>query len=665
MVCLFIKQSIMKTIFFLAAALVLSILSFAQQVAYTGFSLADKPVLHTLASEYEKESAVYIKDARKLEVVPIKDGVGFYTTYHKIIRVNDEKGIENFNKIYIPVSSYMQLVQLKARAITPGNKIIEVQKDAIKDYTEDNNEYKIFAIDGLSKGSEIEYTYTILRNPFFFGKEIFQSKFPVQEGLMEIVTPAGIKFEAKAVNGKGEPEEEVNEEKNIRTIRYRSNNIPAYTDEKYAMVRTGLQQLQYKLSYTANKGMNVRMFTWNELAKDVYAVYNVFTKKEKEVADDLLKKADVKSAVTDEEKIRKVENYVKNTIKTGEDVEGDDFEDFGKIQRNKIASTKAMSRLVCAMLQKLNVKYEVVVAGDREQYLIERNFEYWNHAQNLLVYFPSTKQFIAPASYIYRYPFFPPSWGGALGLYCVPVELGDVKSALAEVKAIPLQAANRSRHDLETELSFNAAADTVFVKTRHIHSGYSAPLYKAQFLFLSADDQRSFLKEMAKNSAKTETIITHELHNKELEVTDADKPFLVDLKLASVDLIERAGDKILLHIGDCIGPQVEMYNERERQFDIEIDYPHFLDRKIVLQIPDGYKVKNPDDLSINLSYETNGKTTMAFISSYKIEGNKLEITITEQYNQVRWPKSDYANFTKIINAAADFNKVVLVLEKAN
>jgi hypothetical protein len=653
----------MKTIFFLTAGLMISVSVLAQQATYTGFNLEEKPVLHTLEAEYANESAVFIKDARKLEIVPVKDGVGFYTTYHKIIRVNDEKGIENFNKIYIPVSNYMELVQLKARAITPGNKIIEVQKDAIKDYTEDNNDYKIFAIDGLSKGSEIEYTYTTLRNPFFFGKEIFQSKFPVQEGLMEIVTPFGIKFEAKAVNGKDQPEEVADEEKNTRVIRYRSKNIPAYTDEKYAMVRTGLQQLQYKLSYTQNKGMNVRMFTWNELAKDVYQVYSDFTKKEKEVADDFIKKADVKSAVTDEEKIRKIENYIKNNIKTGEDVDGDDFEDFGKIQRNKIATTKAMSRLVCAMLQRVNVKYEVVVAGDREQYLIERNFEYWNHAQNLLVYFPATKQFIAPASYLYRYPFFPPVWGGTLGLYCVPVEVGELKSALAEIKAIPLQAANQSRHDLETELSFNAANDTVFVKTRHIHSGYSAPLYKAQFIFLSADDQRSFLKEMAKNSAKTETIISHELHNKELEITSADKPFLVDLKLASVDLIEQAGDKILLNIGDCIGPQVEMYNERERQFDIEIDYPHLLDRKIVVMIPEGYNVKNADDLKFNLSFDANGKTTMAFISSYKLEGNKLEITITEQYNRVHWPKTDYANFVKIINAAADFNKVVLVLEK--
>lgn len=654
----------MKKITLLSFSLLLLLQVVAQTtVNYKGFSLAANPELHKVANEFTTESAVFVKDARKLELVPSVKGIDFYTSYHKIIRVNDEKGIENFNKIYIPVSSYMELVQIKARTITPGNKVIEVTPDAIKDYKDEDGEYKIFAVDGISKGSEIEYMYTVKRSPFFFGKEIVQSRFPVQESSVEIVSPATIKFEAKSFNSKTEPAEEVDEEKNQRVIRFTAANVPSYTDEKYANVRPGLMQVQYKLSYTQNRGMNVRMFTWNELAKDVYETYNQFSKKEKEVAKDLLKKTEIKSATTDEQKIKVIENYVKNNIKTGEDVDGEDFEDFNKIQRNKIATNKAISRLTCAMLQEAEVKYEVVVAADREEYLIERSFENWNHAQNLVLYFPSVKQYIAPSSYLFRYPFIPPSWAGTNGLYCVPVEVGEMKSAMAEVKAIPMMAASRSHHDLETELSFNKTGDTVFVNTKHIHSGYDAAYYKAQFIFLPPDEQKKFLKEMAKNSGKTENIISHELKNKELEITDEDKPFIVDLKLASVDLIESAGSKILLKVGECIGPQVEMYNERERQFDIEIDFPHFLNRKIVLNIPEGYKVKNPDDLKFNLNYSNGSKTTMAFISNWKQEGNKLIIDITEQYNQIKWPKTDYDNFVKIINAAADFNKVVLVLEK--
>jgi hypothetical protein len=54
---------------------------------------------------------------------------------------------------------------------------------------------------------------------------------------------------------------------------------------------------------------------------------------------------------------------------------------------------------------------------------------------------------------------------------------------------------------------------------------------------------------------------------------------------------------------------------------------------------------------------------MGFISSYTIEGNKLVITIHEYYKEINYAKSRAENYRKVINASADFNKVVLVIEK--
>ena len=212
--------------------------------AYKGFTLVTTPELHTVSNEFKTESAVYINDERKLELVSVPKGIDFYSSYHKIIRVNDEKGIENFNKIYIPVNSNTELVLIKARAITPGNKIVEVAPDAIKDYKDKNGEFKIFAVDGISKGSEIEYTYTVKRSPFFFGKEVVQARFPVQESSVEIISPSGIRFEAKSFNAKNEPSAEVDEEKNKRVIRFTATNVASYTEEKYANVGPSLLQEQ-------------------------------------------------------------------------------------------------------------------------------------------------------------------------------------------------------------------------------------------------------------------------------------------------------------------------------------------------------------------------------------------------------------------------------------
>lgn len=94
-----------------------------------------------------------------------------------------------------------------------------------------------------------------------------------------------------------------------------------------------------------------------------------------------------------------------------------------------------------------------------------------------------------------------------------------------------------------------------------------------------------------------------------------------------------------------------------------IDFPHILARKIKFTIPAGYIVKNPGDLNIDHTYKENDQLTMGFVSSYKMEGNTLTITIMEEYRKTRYPLSQYDDFRKIINSAADFNKVALVLEK--
>ena len=54
---------------------------------------------------------------------------------------------------------------------------------------------------------------------------------------------------------------------------------------------------------------------------------------------------------------------------------------------------------------------------------------------------------------------------------------------------------------------------------------------------------------------------------------------------------------------------------------------------------------------------------MGFTSSYELKGNILKIVIDEEYKRYSYALTQYPSFKKIINAAADFNKVALVLDK--
>src|SRR4029079_13409406 len=101
-----------------------------------------------------------VLDKRRIEYTDEKDDVVQYKTLHKIIHINDDKGIESFNRVYLPVSNTSDIVDIRARTILPGGKIIEVDKNNIKDLKENDQVYKIFAMDGLEKGCEVEYYYT-------------------------------------------------------------------------------------------------------------------------------------------------------------------------------------------------------------------------------------------------------------------------------------------------------------------------------------------------------------------------------------------------------------------------------------------------------------------------------------------------------------------------
>jgi hypothetical protein len=46
-----------------------------------------------------------------------------------------------------------------------------------------------------------------------------------------------------------------------------------------------------------------------------------------------------------------------------------------------------------------------------------------------------------------------------------------------------------------------------------------------------------------------------------------------------------------------------------------------------------------------------------------LKGNQLKITIREEYRVADYPIDQFQPFIKVINAAADFNKAVILLEK--
>jgi hypothetical protein len=620
------------------------------------------PVLHTIDNKYSGESAVILLDKRRVEYIDEKDELMTYRTLHKIIHINNDNGIEASNRVYLPVNENKDIVSIKARTILPGGKIIEISSENIKDIKGEGEQmYKIFAMEGLVKGCEVEFYYTYKRTTAYFGSEIIQGSFPVLEAKMEVVSPARLIYDLRPFNASVKPVDTMINDKRIVT--FSAKDIAGVEEEKYSAPDVNLLRCEYKLSYNLARSKNERLFTWDELAKRAYSHYTTCTDKELKKVDGLVDDMKLNKLGSDLEKIIATENYLKKNFATRDDIDGEDAENLEKIIKTKLASFTGMVRLYGAIFRSIGINHEYVMAGDRQKLTIERNFENWNNCEKVLIFFPGLKKYIAPTEMEFRFPWINPNWGNANAIYCKTTTISNFTTAFAEIKAVPLEDYLLSTINMDAEIEMNSAADTLFINTKQSYSGYAASPYKALFTFSTPENQRLAIKEMIKFGTKSENVVSSKLENQEFESYHENKPFILTATVKASELVERAGNKILVKVGDIIGQQVEMYQEKPRQFPMDISFPHILARQIKFTIPGGYIVKNPDDVNIDHTYKENGQLTMGFVSSYKIEGNTLIITILEEYRKTNYPLSQYEEFRKIINAAADFNKVALVLEK--
>lgn len=630
------------------------------QSSYNKFHWADVPALHDVDKKYADEAAVYITDERVDEYCIEKEGLLMYRTVHRIVHINNDKGIESFNRIYLPFDEGIEMMDVKARTILPGGKIVEMDKNNIKDLKEENNQYKIFALEGLTKGCEVEYYFTLKKNPFLFGREVLGSRIPAMNVHFELVAPEHLIFETKSYNDLPPSKESIKNEK--RYLILDDNKLDGADEEKYSMYQAGLKRVEYKLSYNKAKNAQERLFTWSEFAKKAYQIYTDIDDKDYKKINALLEIINPKGSEAD--KIVAIENYMKKNFITREDIPDDDAADLGKVIKNKLCSQKAMLKLYAGLLTSAHINFQLVFTGDREDYVVDKDFENWNNAKNVLLFFPSTRKYMAPTEVEYRYPWIPPTWAATNGIFCIGTTIGNFTTAVAEIKPVPMEDVDHVFVNMDVALKLDKD-ESLVLDVKQLYGGYAAVNYKMPFVFLPADQQDKVLKDMVKFGTNSENILSHSFENKELEQPDPYKPFVINASVKSTSLTENAGNKLIVKIGEVIGEQSEMYDAKPRVSGIDLYYPHSLIRNIRFTIPDGYSIKNLSDLNINEVYKENDKETMGFSSSYSVQGNVLTITIREMYNLVSYPKTLYESFKKVINASADFNKVVLVLEKKN
>lgn len=638
---------------------------FAQESIYKSYDW-ENPSQYQASTLDSNESMITVKEKTIKEFLfEGEDGLFEYSIEHKAIWLNSDAAIEDYNKVYLPYNSNSTLISSKARVVQSDGSVQELDESKIhtaKD-EETNNTYKYFAFEGIEKGSIVEYFFVLKKYPSYQGTRIFlQSAFNKKNVDFDLYAPSNLIFAFKSYNGIHEVQQDTLTKDRLHWSVH-ENDIKKLEKEDVSAYEASRGFIIYKLDKnTANDGKNIS--SYSNLTKNIYSFLNPELKKaDIKLMDDFAKELKLLDK-SDEEKVRSIENHIKTNFYVTT-LSGDQYKDITAILKNKTGSKIGLIRLYYNLFKHLEIATEIVSTTDRFDLFFDKDFEANIFLNEYLFYFKEFDKYLSPYAENSRLGVPPAELTDNYGLFIKEIKIGDFKSGVGKIKYIEALGADKSSDNIKMEVSFNEDDLSVCtVDYSGSFSGYYASYIQPYLNQIEADDREEFYKSLVHRFDPNMDVKKVRVENAKPELLGV-KPFIVHSNFESNKFMEKAGRKLVFKLGELIGPQIEMYQENKRVLGVESDFNRTYNRTITIKIPKGYKIDNLEQIKIQNSFSIKDKTVLLFDSSYTLSGNTLEVVAYEFYDVNRIALADFEQYRTVINSAADFNKIVLVLEPDN
>lgn len=636
--------------------------SFAQETVFKDYEWDPKPTYIITPESENKEDVLELKDKRFFELISEKEGAFEYILTHEIKKVNTDVGIEKNNKVYLYENSNRKILKNLLRVINPDGKIIEYDKSDLQEAEDETSKakYKYYAVKGLEKGSIIEQVIVTKNVSSFDGKILtIQSENLSRNIDIQVIHPDHLIYDVKSYHGA--PKAEFNDSLYSDKIAHilKIDSCPGLDDEKYSNYRANTMAFAYKL--TGNNATNrLNLNSFKSVAEDIHgSAYRELDKKDQNELEKFMSSIHFPENTSPEDSIKEIEHKLKLEIIYIENFRTEKPSLAATLQ-NKKANARGLMRLVCNLYKAYNIPHEIVITNNRFEFPFDPKFEIMSQLDEFLIYFPKTKRYISPTSQANRYPHFSYRYGENHGLFIKTIELGGNEVVMSQVKRINLES-DYDGDSIDIQIDFTKNVNMPSYIITNTLTGYEAE--NNQYLFDFIDDKQK--KEFADNYMKNysgEAESDNQTHNYGKENIGR-KPFIVSANFTSNKLIEKNAENVIFKIGESIGKQDELYQEKERKTPVESTYPRTYKRRIRVVIPPNYQFNNLEGLKLNFDLMENGISQVGFHSDYKVTDTELDIYIYEYYYKTNFPVSAYNDYKNVINAAADFNKVKIILSK--
>lgn len=655
------KKQLQKKILTLIALLSASVF-FAQDYSFKTYDWNEKDIKIDVPKRYENESEIFLNRTVKIEILVDKNTATQYRLIHEKKYINSDDAIERNNKVYIPFGQQENILTTKVRVILKNGKVITLDKKDIKEEIDEEKsmKYHYFALNGLEKGAVIEKLYVLEEAPDLNGNTLkMQDEYPIAEFNFDLITPSHLIFKTKSYNGLSEPVLDEKKLENKKIISISEKDVEALKDdEEYSNWDVRLKLFRYKLDQNLFNGAK-NLNNFKEYATNTYERINPVLDKKQEKALATFCKS-IPESKDPQEQIWNIENKIKKTIVYDKYI--DSKESLSDVINSKQANSLDIIKLYTAVFKHFKIEQNIVFTSNRYKIPFDKDFESHENLREFLFYFPGIKKYLTPTEIEYRLPLFPNYLGNNNGLFVKEKIFAGVSMGIGEVNFIEIPGTEITHDYMDITVDFTKDIENPLVTSNMTYGGYSGLNFQPLKDFVSADQYKAMLKNISENYTLQGEYKTLTTENDGTEFIGK-KPYKLNLTFDGKEMIQKAGENYLFSVGQTIGRQMELYQKDKRILPIEIHYPHYYSRKIKIVLPEGATIKNLDKFVMDFKTELDGKTEAAFNSNYTQNKNEITIENTEFYNLVNYPLTSFEQYKAVINAAADFNKIVVIVAK--
>lgn len=581
------------------------------------------------------------------------------------IHINSDAGIESNNRIYLPFNYTGRFLVTKARVTNSKGEIIELTSDDIKEAVDEQTKvsYRYFALEGLDVGSVISYFYVLERPAELTGKRVIvQANYDIKDYHFRINSGDHLDLAFKSFNGLKNFVLDTATEAGTKSWDLKVKNMKGFEEEEQATNEANKLAFIYKLEKNSITGKRA-IYSYPSAIKFVFRnSYLQEDKSNKKAKARFLKSIKVNENASIGDKVRAIENHIKNNFsfsRYGDNTLGD----FNNIIEKKIANTYGYLQLFTTALDKHNIEHQLVMTTNRFNMAFDKDFESYNFLDKFLIYIPGEDKYLAPHQDDFRLGYVPPAFMNNYGLFIEKIKIGNTSSAIGEVKFIEPLSCDATTSQLDINIDFQDDIYASIIDFKATKTGYYTNSFRYYYGQLPVDKQTEILENNLSYYTNNGELIERGVENPEIDLLGV-KPLVMKGSFSVEPFIEKAGNKYIIKIGELIGAQMEMYNDiKERRQDIDASFARRYVRNIKFTVPDDYSISNLDEIKIDKSYLKEEKKAMQFKSDYQLTGNTLTVHIDEYYNSPDYPLTLFEPYKEVINAAADFNKVVVFLDK--